>query len=169
MVKVEVKKYNVCHNELKIKGKSGLYAFFPYEHLDESHKGVFKVGYTSRDLSSRLENYHSYFPLGVYVVEFLEFPKFKRGEGKEKQREMERFLFKSLKEEEGKMLVFPSRPTQKSEWFYCSFNQLKKAFLKVQEEYGGVLNEYSLSALNAQYKKNMKIKDKFVGEIVYPV
>jgi hypothetical protein len=67
------------------------------------------------------------------------------------------------------MLVFPSRPTQKSEWFYCSFNQLKKAFLKVQEEYGGVLNEYSLSSLNAQYKKNMKIKDKFVGEIVFPV
>ena len=168
MVKERVKKYNVSYDELKIKS-AGLYAFFPYERLDESHKGVFKVGYTSRDLSSRIEQYHSYYPLGVYVLFFLEFPKFKRGEGDIKQREMERFLFKSLKEEEGKMLVFPSRPTQKSEWFYCSFNQLKKAFLKVQEEYGGVLNEYSLSALNAQYKKNMKIKDKFVGEIVYPV
>lgn len=172
---VKVKKYNICHDELQIKG-NGLYCFFPFEHLDESHKGVFKCGRTSQDLSSRIENYHSYFPLGVYIVYFLQYPRIQRGsEGKLRRdkeslhREMEKELFENLKSEGGKMLDFPSRPNKKSEWFFCSFNQLRKAFLKTQDEYGGVLNEYSLSSLNSIYKKNMKKKDKFVGEIVYPV
>jgi hypothetical protein len=169
MVKRNVRKYNICHDELKIKG-NGLYSFFPFEHLDESHKGVFKCGRTSQDLSSRIENYHSYFPLGVYIVFFLQYPRIQRGLDKEAlHREMEKELFENLKGEGGKMLDFPSRPSKKSEWFYCSFNQLRKAFLKTQDEYGGVLSEYSLSSLNSIYKKNMKNKDKFVGEIVYPV
>jgi hypothetical protein len=169
MVKARVKKYNVSYDELQIKG-SGLYCFFPYEHLDQSHKGVFKCGRTSQDLSCRIENYHSYFPLGVYIVFFLQYPRIQRGKDKEAlHREMEKELFENLKSEGGKMLDFPSRPSKKSEWFYCSFNQLQKAFLKTQDEYGGILNEYSLSSLNSIYKKNMKNKDKFVGEIVYPV
>ena len=123
MVKRNVRKYNICHDELKIKG-NGLYCFFPYERLDESHKGVFKCGRTSQDLSSRIENYHSYFPLGVYIVFFLQLKQDKET----LHREMENQLFENLKNEGGKMLKFPSRPSKKSEWFYCSFSNYKKRF-----------------------------------------
>lgn len=163
-------KYNVCHNELEIKNKSGVYCFYPFEHLDNKNKGVFKVGRTSQDLAKRIENYHSYFPMGVYIVFFLQYPRVKRGQNKEElHKEIEKELIENLKNEGGKMLIFPSRPSQKSEWFYCSFSQLRKAFLKTQTDNGGVLNEYSLSSLNSSYKKNLKNNDKFIGEIIYKV
>lgn len=165
MVHTRVRKYTVTKDELKIT-EAGLYAVFPYERLDESHKGVFKVGYTGTDFISRIESYHSYYPSGVYITFFMAFPAFEYGQGKAKQREMETQLFKRLKEAGGKMLEFPSRPAKKSEWYYCSFAQLRVAFLAVQAEYGGDLKEYSLSKLNGQFAKNMRKKNKFVGETI---
>ena len=35
-------KHNVLYDELKIKGKSGIYCFLPYEQLDKQKKAVFK-------------------------------------------------------------------------------------------------------------------------------
>ena len=35
-------KYTVANDELKLKHKSGLYCFLPYERLDKSKKAVFK-------------------------------------------------------------------------------------------------------------------------------
>jgi hypothetical protein len=166
MVKVTVRKYNVCKDELDITGKAGLYCFFPFERLDETHKGCFKVGYTSIDLTTRVENYHTYFPTGVYIVFFLEFDS---SQGKAKQREMELKLFKRLKEAGGKMLDLPSRPSGKSEWFYCSFAQLRTAFLAIQAEYGGELKEYNLNALNGLFARKIRNKNKFVGEIIFKV
>jgi hypothetical protein len=67
------------------------------------------------------------------------------------------------------MLLFPSRPSQKSEWFYTNWNDLQTAFVKVQAEYGGVLHEFSLDEINENYKTIMKAKNKYVGEIVFKV
>jgi T5orf172 domain len=72
-VKTRVKKYTVCRMELKIKDLNGLYAFLPFECLDKNNKAVFKVGMTANDLQDRLENYHTYFPEGVYIVFFLSY------------------------------------------------------------------------------------------------
>jgi hypothetical protein len=62
-------KYTVIRDELKLKG-GGLYCFMPFEKLDANNKAVFKIG-LALDLSNRTENYHTYFPLGVYMVAFL--------------------------------------------------------------------------------------------------
>ena len=36
-IKIRIKKYNIAHDELFLRGKNGLYALLPYERLD-SHK-----------------------------------------------------------------------------------------------------------------------------------
>lgn len=69
-VKVTVKKYDVAHDELFLKGKNGLYCLLPFEKLDRKKKAIFKVDMTSQDVASRIENYHSYYPLGLYICFF---------------------------------------------------------------------------------------------------
>lgn len=166
-------KYTVANEELKLKHKSGLYCFLPYERLDKSKKAVFKCGMTTQDFAARIENYHSFYPLGVYMCYFLTVPRLKRGQVKETLiREMEKSLFKSIDAEGGKRLKFPSRPTMQwdynSEWFYANFEALKNAFEKVSELYpGSELIEFDDSEIEKNYKNNMKAKHKYVAEIVY--
>lgn len=169
-VKVTVKKYNVAHDELFLKGKNGLYCLLPFERLDSNKKAIFKVGRTSQDVASRIESYHSYFPLGLYVCFFLAYPRIKKGQDKLKlHREMERELIINLKETDAKMMIFPSRPSKRSEWFYTDYDDLQTAFRQVQADYGGVLHEFSLDGINKQYDTIMKNKKKYVGEIVFKV
>lgn len=170
MVKINVKKYNVSHDELFIKGKNGLYCLLPFERLDDDKKAVFKVGMTTQDLASRIENYHTYYPLGLYICFFLSYPRVKKGQDKETLYfEMEKKLFHYLTEAGGKRLVFTTRPSKKSEWFYTSYNELQSAFHNIQTEYGGILHEFNLKAINNTFTKNMTIKNKYVGEIVYTI
>ena len=67
------KKITVLRDELKIKG-SGLYCYMPFERLDKNKKAVFKIGLATNSFNQRLEQYHTYFPLGVYMCAFLENP-----------------------------------------------------------------------------------------------
>ena len=166
-------KYTIANDELQLKGKSGVYCFLPYERLDKSKKAVFKCGMTTQDFAARIENYHSFYPLGVYMCYFLTVPKLKRGQDKETViREMEKCLFRCIDEEGGKRLKFPSRPTiqwdYNSEWFYTNFSVLDDAFEKVSDLYpGSKLYKYDGSEIEKNYKKNMKSKHKYVAEIVY--
>ena len=168
-------KYTVANNELNLKGKSGLYCFLPYERLDRHKKAVFKCGMTTQDFAARIENYHSYYPLGVYMCFFLSTPRMKKGQDKKKTiQEMEQFLFKHIEGRGGKRLQFPSRPTQKwdysSEWFYTSFEELDVAFEEISILYpGSKLSKFDSSEFNKNFNKNLKSKHKYVAEIVYDV
>ena len=82
---------------------------------------------------------------------------------------MEKQLITNLKETDAKMMIYPSRPSKRSEWFYSSFDDLQTAFRQVQTEYGGTLHEFSLDGINKQYDTIMKNKKKYVGEIVFKV
>lgn len=64
------KKWTVVRDELGIKG-SGLYAFMPFYNLDDDGNAIFKVGMTL-DFNQRVESYHTYFPYGVWMIDFLE-------------------------------------------------------------------------------------------------
>ena len=95
---LRVKEYNTCHDELFVKNKNGVYRSLPIEKLHNNKKAVSKVGMTTQDLSSRIENYHPFFPMGVYIVFFLSYPRIKRGQDKDKlYREMERELISNHK------------------------------------------------------------------------
>ena len=168
-------KHNVLHDELQIRGKSGVYCFMPYEQLDKQKKAVFKVGMTTRDFADRIEEYHTYYPLGVYMVAFLTFqgmepvPKAQQRTHFEK---IEKDVFTAIQKHKGKRLKFPSRPGKKwdyndAEWVYATYDQIQQAFQDVQEEYKGTLHEFNVDGINAQYAKNMRNVPKYEAKIVY--
>ena len=68
------RKMTVSEDILKLKGRGGCYCFMPYENLDDNDKALFKIGMTL-DFKSRLDEYHTYFPEGLYHVAFLIDPK----------------------------------------------------------------------------------------------
>ena len=122
---------------------------------------------TTQDFADRLENYHSYYPMGVYMCFFLSPARMKRGQDIEKTiREMEHLLFDCVEEAGGKRMKFPTRPSSKwdfsSEWFYTSFSKLTDAFEKVHDAYpGSTLQQFNSSQINKNYKKKMKAKEKY--------
>jgi hypothetical protein len=67
------KKVTVIGDELQLKGKGGIYAYYPFETLDAKNKGIFKIG-MSTNFESRFEQVHSYHPNGIYVVAFYSNP-----------------------------------------------------------------------------------------------
>ena len=50
---------------------SGIYCFFPFDKLEADNKGVFKIGNTTQTFQQRLQQYHTYFVNGVYVLFFI--------------------------------------------------------------------------------------------------
>lgn len=176
-------KYNVAKDELKIKGKNGLYCFLPYEKLDDNNKAVFKVGMTTQDLANRIENYHSYYPMGVYIVFFLAFnikkipadlikKKEQLKTETEKFKAIEKDLFNLIVKNSGVRMKFPSRPsiswTFPSEWFYTDVNTLKLSFEEINKKYGGKLHSFHLNRVNKQYAKNLADKrPKYDANIIY--
>ena len=55
-----------------------------------------------------------------------------------------------------------------SECFYTSFSELSVAFKKIHDAYpGSTLQQFNTGQINKNYKKNMKVNDKYVAEIVY--
>ena len=175
MVASKIKKYNVLHDELKIKGRSGIYCFLPYETLDKDKKAVFKIGMTSRDFADRIEEYHTYYPLGVYMCFFLTFQRVEpmsKSDRRKHYEAIEEAVFDAVSARRGKRLKFPSRPGRKwdydhSEWVYASYEQIRSAFDNVRQTYGGNLEEFNLDGLERNYQINMQHKHKYEAKIVY--
>ncbi len=170
MVRTRVKKYTVCRMELKIKDKTGLYAFLPFEQLDRDNKAVFKIGLTANDLQDRLENYHTYFPEGVYIVFFLSF---EESLARNMYKRLESLLFKAIMVNGGNRLQFTSRPGrandyQNSEWFYPNWKALQTSFYEIQEKHGGIMHEYNLENINQRYRNRKDGPEKlYNAEILF--
>ena len=58
--------------------------FLPHEWLDDRKKAIFQFGMTTQDFADRPENYHSYYPMGVYMCFFLTPARIKWDKDKEK-------------------------------------------------------------------------------------
>lgn len=174
-------KYTVIKDELKLSG-GGLYCFMPFEKLDKHKKAVFKIGLASGDLSKRTENYHTYYPLGVYMVAFLnQIPtrKYLRSmkkdmTAKELYLEIEKFIFDAVIKNGGKRLHSTTRVKNKNdklegqtEWVYCSENDIHNAFLEAQLKFGGNLNNFYLDGINDTAKQSEKHNPKYKGEIIF--
>lgn len=169
MVLTKVKKYTVANNELNLKSKNGLYCFLPFERIT-NNKAVFKVGMTTQEYASRIENYHTYFPEGLYLCFFLTPPRSKDENINIIIRKMETQLLKELKTQGAKQLYFSTRKNRdKSEWFYASFRELENAFRMVQQAFkGSTLKRYNESEINGNADKRIdSSKETYVGEIVF--
>lgn len=171
------KKMNVVGDELDIKG-AGLYCLMPYERLDNTGKAVFKIGMTAKSFEYRLEIYHSYYPLGVYMVCFLQNPPVDGLKFKTKTQlylHIERFIMEKLKEIRGTHQITSTSRVRnlnvnkegETEFFYTTQKHINDVFNVAQEEFGGELFSFTLDHINNNYEKNMKANKKYVAEIVY--
>ena len=183
-------KFTVIRDELKLTG-GGLYCFMPFAKLDRHKKAVFKIG-LALDLSNRTENYHTYFPNGVYMVAFLnEIPtrKYLRSmkknmTTKELYLEIEKFIFNTVVENGGKRLHSTTRVKNRNEslegqteWVYCNEKDIHDAFAQAQLKFGGNLNVFYLEGVDPVTNKRTSINDtakqadkhnpKYKGEIVF--
>lgn len=169
------RKRTVVEDDLQLKG-GGLYCICPFEKLDGDNKSIFKIGYTT-SYRKRIEQYHTLFVLGVYLVAFLQTPtagRIKRVNGRytktitEYYHEIEKELIRAIIANGGKQITSTTRIQNldknnqgESEWFYMNDTIINNSFDQIKSIYGGKYagdgNEiYDLSQMNANAKKTSK-------------
>jgi hypothetical protein len=170
------KKVTVIRDELKIKG-GGLYAFLPFDNLDKNHNAVFKIG-LALNLNKRVEQYHTYFPQGVYMIAFLEDPpipltlRHKKGPTrKEHYIKIEKFILKFIDNNGGKRIHTTARVINpnverkgETEWEYTNDDIIHKAFEAAKKKFGGTLNLYKLRKLQIDDTSTEKT---YIGKIKF--
>ena len=85
------KKMKVASDILNLKGKGGCYCIMPHERIDDNSKALFKIG-MSLDFTSRIDEYHTYFPEGVFHVAFLCDPTVEEWSENEKKEWKEKWM-----------------------------------------------------------------------------
>lgn len=185
------KKHSVIRDELKLKG-GGLYCFLPYNRIDKNKKAVFKIG-LAINFNNRTEQYHTYFPNGVYMIAFLEnppVPRNTRANQNEKPKRVhyqiiEKFLFNYVQAHGGKRIYSTTRtrnPNEKkegeTEWIYTDETTIHEAFIEAKNKYGGRLELFYLEGLDPKTNQltsinqiaNQEEKSKephYTGKIIY--
>ena len=183
------KKFTIVYDELQIKG-GGLYCFLPYSNLDKHHKSILKIGITL-NFRSRIEQYHTYFPNGVYMVAFLEEPtapiktRSKKGmTKKELYLKIETFIMDYMMKKGAKQVFATTRIIKlnennkgQTEWFYTDENLIHEAFTEAKKKFGGETHLFYLEGLdpetgkftsiNQAHKEEENQKPNYVGKIVY--
>jgi len=158
-------KENVIRDQLLIKG-NGVYCYLPYEKLDIHNKAVMKIGITTDTFAKRVEQYHTYYPLGVILVGFLEIAPKKVGKNLTNYyKEIESFIFKEMNDLGAKQIVSSTR-IKPTEWFYCDEKQVKNAFVSAQKKFGGELHLHHLKNINRDANR-LKMRKHYDAEIYY--
>ena len=184
------KKHSVIRDELKLSG-GGLYCFMPFNRIDKHKKAVFKIG-LAINFTHRTENYHTYFPNGVYMVAFLENPPIPRTtrsqKGKSRKEHylaIEKYLFNHVIENGAKRIYSTTRtknPNEKkegeTEWVYTDEITIHEAFTDAKTKYGGNLKLFYLEGIDPETNKLTSInqianeeehssKQHYTGKIIY--
>ena len=186
------KKKTVLFDELQIRG-AGVYCFLPFERLDKYKKAVFKIGITSGELDHRLDNYHTYFPEGVYMVAFLnEVPVAPRTRRRKERLtakmvllKVEKFIMQTIRENGGQLMYSSTRVLNAdehgkgaSEWIYTDELTIHHAFRAAKKKFGGKEHFFYLSGYDAVLKRRVSINENaktrkslphYVGEIYFHV
>jgi hypothetical protein len=173
------KKHTVLRDELMIKG-GGVYCFLPFDNIDKFGNAVFKIG-VAIDFNSRTEQYHTYYPLGVYFVAFLKEPRTpihlrgkKQITTKEQYLKIEKYVLEYLVDHGGENIKSTTRTRElneklegKTEWVYAGEKLIHKAFVEAQKNYGGEVMLYSLKGINKKAVNKEKIIPNYEGKIIY--
>ena len=132
-----------------------------FERLDNKGNAVFKIGLTT-NIGNRIENYHSDFILGVYLVSFLQFDT----KNKKLLGEAEKFIFSKIQEYGGIQIKSTTR-VKGTEWYYTNVPTLHKVFREAKKKFGGETELTNLNHINNVAKANERKQPNYVGEIVY--
>jgi hypothetical protein len=175
-------KKTVVRDELNVKG-GGLYAFLPFEKLDKNKKALFKIGIATKSINHRTEQYHTYFPNGVYIVAFFENPRIPmalRGKKEVTKKthyiNIENFVMNYVEENGGRVVHSTTRVKNpndrnegRTEWVYTDENIIHDAFTAAERKYGGILQTFHLKGINKTAEALEKANPTYVGEVIYNI
>ena len=179
-----LKQPKVITDILNIKG-GGVYCFLPFERVDKNGKAVYKIG-VAGDFTKRNDNYHTYFPLGVYLVAFLINPIFRpttRWEQEKRKKDkntfykqIEKFIIDKVIENGGERIYTSTRTRFEkdgyggTEWVYADENEIHKVFEEAKKKFGGRTELYYVkNNINKTARARETAKPNYIGEIVYPL
>ena len=152
---------------------TGIYAFFPFDALDENGKGVFKIGIAG-NFDKRIKNYHTYLPAGLYYKCFLNRPSLKRKglDFATYYHVIEKEILEDIRSQGGVVIKMSIRVRNggETEWIYASEKQILNAFDRAYKKYGGVNTDLIYYNLNNVLKKRMEFLKKhkiYKGEIYF--
>lgn len=151
---------------------SGIYAFFPFDGLDNKKMGVFKIG-MSGNFDNRIRNYHTYLPGGVYYKCFLKNPSRKK-EGQNIQNyyvRIEKEIFSNIVLNGGKVINMNIRRKNQgdTEWIYASEKMIEDAFDDAYIKYGGKNTDLEIGELSQLKRIQIQLERNkiFKGEIYF--
>lgn len=126
----------------------GIYAFFPWDVMDNEHAGIFKIG-LSKDFSQRIDNYHTALPGGVYFKAFLVNPTKFQTPGETPRQYLEKIekeVYKSILNSGGTPIDMEIRKRDlgQTEWIHCGSRAIDKAFSAAHRKFGGELELYNM-------------------------
>jgi hypothetical protein len=173
------RKLTVIRDELNIQN-GGIYCFMPFDRLDNKSKAVFKIG-MSMNFSSRAEQYHTYFPLGVYMIAFLENPtqRVTRSQPQLTKKEfflkVERWIMDYIEKNGGQRIYSTARVQNanvakdgQTEWFYTSDSVIHEAFFEAEKKFNGTVHLFHLEGLDPVTNRFTSINDNAAKNEKYP-
>ena len=143
------------------------------------------------NFNNRTEQYHTYYPLGVYFVAFLEEPRIPiktRGKNaitkKEQFIKVENFIMDYLTTHKAVRIHSTTRTINQNankegqtEWFYTDEHLIHDAFFEANEKFGGDMELFVLEGTDKTTGKKTSIKKQFkmdsqkvphyTGQIIY--
>jgi hypothetical protein len=171
------KKMSVITDELELKG-GGMYCYLPYATLDKKKKAIFKIGIAD-NFEKRTEQYHTYFPEGVYMLAFLENPRIpiktrSKTETtiKSQYLKIEKFIMNYLTVG-GAIRVYSTTRIRNAneknegatEWFYTGERLIHEAFIEAEKKFGGNLKIFYLEGWDETNKKFTSINDEYKKDV----
>jgi hypothetical protein len=172
------RKLNVIGDELNHKGH-GMYCIYPFENLDKNGKGAFKIGMTVNSFQKRIDQYHTYFPQGVYIIAILENPPLNTKLLRSKKKidslkslylRIEAFIIKNIIDKGGILIYSTARVLKKNEfnegrteYIYTDDLTIHEVFLQARKRFGGELDIFTTNEI----KKDKIKKPLFIGNVSF--
>jgi len=187
----------LTHVKYKPNVKGGVYCFYPYETLDKSNNGVFKIEYFVNDLEEHYKELKkSYYNNGFFMIASLtDLDLFREGENFEERKtfknslsadlsdkyDLQKQFFSSISDEIIKDIEDSCKVDNNKlkgdidkGWIYTNVLCIHTAFEKACIKYSGIYSNYELQGidLGRSYKlydleRDNKENPRFLGKVVY--
>lgn len=172
------------NNQEKYYNGKGIYCFFPFDRLDQKNYGCFKIGNTDKNFQDRLQQYHTYFVSGVYVIGLIYIYE-KKGkilpdDFKHRLNIIEQYCIDEIQKLDGVVIYNKKRKHKQgqTEFIYTKMEVIKKVFENAVKYFRQIYKDLNFSLdfvnipatkrrLKNEYNKMISKKEKFVGELVY--
>ena len=154
--------------------------------MENDNKGVFKIGNTTQTFQQRLQQYHTYFVNGLYVLFFISVNAKEDyslpDDFKHLLNVMEDYVIKLVKAKDGVIIVDKRRTWKQgqSEWVYSDLETIQKCFKETVEEFKVKLPQLdfifdsvnlkkTIPVIKSNFTKRNKLPDAIHADYIFNV